>query len=131
MNKRNWRCVRTKKCEKDIIVTGNHNSIVFYLEWSPILLKPSEFRMIPSFVKTIQLVYVECRLPNIQEELYILLVCCCWCGLFFPSSDQNKNVVSPWTNHQNDDNKNEWTKKIDVVLEQKCEKNHWHRQPQP
>jgi hypothetical protein len=119
MNKRNW---RNWRCVWKFIDTVNHIHNVLNLEWSPILLKSSEFRMIHNFVKNIHLLYVEWRFPNVQEDIFMLLVCCCWCGLFSPSSDQNKNVVSPWTNHQNDDNKNEWTKEIDVVLEQKYEK---------
>jgi hypothetical protein len=35
MNKRNWRCARTKKSENDIIDTGNHIRNEHNLEWSP------------------------------------------------------------------------------------------------
>jgi hypothetical protein len=45
-----------------------------------------------------------------------------WSPILLKTTTTDKSVVSPWTNLQNDDNKNEWTKELDVVLEQKCEK---------
>jgi hypothetical protein len=62
--------------------------------------------MIPNIVNNNHERNVESSIPNIKEDIMMLLVC--WfVVVVVPSSDQNSYVIPPRMNHQNDDIKNE------------------------